>query len=92
MKLNEAPVRMSEMELCTDPVGAMLSHKLSKLPLVEQELIRTEFKFQGVSLGLEKDFELLRAIRLSLRNEHLKAQEILRQNGELPPLRQKRKP
>ena len=75
-----------------DVVGAMISHNLSKLPQVEQARIRAEFNFDGTSLGVDNDFDLLRTIRRSLQNEHLKAQEILRQNGDLPPLRQKRKP
>ena len=48
-----------------DIAGSMLSHKLSKLPLVEQERIRAEFFFQGFSLGVDKNMEILRAIRLS---------------------------
>ena len=65
---------MSEMGL--DIVGAMITHKLSKLPLSEQERLRTEFAFEGLSQSVDKDTSLLRAIRLSLKNEKAK------QNGE----------
>tara|TARA_B100000963_G_scaffold345230_1_gene349086 strand:+ start:907 stop:1128 length:222 start_codon:yes stop_codon:yes gene_type:complete len=70
-----------------DIVGAMLTHNLSKLPHVEQDRLRTEFAFEGVSLGVTKDFELLRSIRASLKR--LKDQEILEQSVE--PKRGKKK-
>lgn len=70
---------MSEMGL--DVAGVMLSHILARLPLPEQNRIRAEFNFDGSSQGVARDTEILRAIRLSKKEELKKNQE---QNGEVP--------
>ena len=59
-----------------DIVGAMLSHNLSKLPLLEQERIRIEFTFVGASQGVDRDMEILRSIRAVLRTETKKVREL----------------
>ena len=58
---------VSEME--HDIIGAMLSHNLSKLSLLEQERIRTDFCFVGASQGVDRDMEILRSIRAVLQAE-----------------------
>ena len=46
-----------------DVVGALLRHRLSRLPDDLAEGIRAEFGFTGQSMGLERDLEMLRVAR-----------------------------